>query len=126
MLRKSLLIWIVVSIGMMGNIFCGIAIGAERSKNISTAGEVTITTYEVVQDKLVLEGKGEDYVSFCARRFEVTSSTVIKDELGMDISLKSLPIPCEAMVSYYRKPRERNTYIVISIEVQGKPNPEPE
>jgi len=75
---------------------------------------------------LVLDGKGEDYVLVCQRRFEVTSNTVIKDKLGMNITLEGLSIPCEAMVTYYKKPRERNTYVAVSIEVKGKPTPQPE
>jgi len=30
------------------------------------------------------------------------------------------------MVSYYKKPRVKNTYVAVSIEVQGEPEPQPE
>lgn len=129
MLRKSLIAGVVLVMGMTGNILYSVAVGAEQSKSISkTSGEGTTytTTHEVSQVKMVLDGKGKDYVLFCRRKFEVTSNTVIKGEMGMEISFKALSVPCEAMVSYYEKPSERNTYVAVSIEVQGKPKPQPE
>jgi hypothetical protein len=44
----------------------------------------------------------------------------------MDISLEELSVPCEAMVNYYRNPREKNAYVAVSIEVQSRPRPQPE
>ena len=128
MVRKSLIVGIVIVMGMTGSMLYGVANGAEQSKNISAGadGGTTYTTYEVSRSKLVLDGKEEDYVLVCQRRFEVTSNTVIKDDLGMDITLEGLSIPCEAMVTYYKKPRVRNTYVAVSIEVKGKPTPQPE
>ncbi|MCK5186397.1 MAG: hypothetical protein KAR43_04630, partial [Deltaproteobacteria bacterium] len=75
---------------------------------------------------MVLDGKGDDYVLFCKRRYEVTTYTVIKNERGMLISLNALLVPCKAIVSYYKKPGVKNTYIAVSIEVQGRPTPQPE
>jgi len=128
MVRKSLIVGTVIVMGMTGSMLYGVTNGAEKSKNISAGADegTTCTTYEVSQSKLVLDGKGEDYVLVCQRRFEVTSNTVIKDERGIDITLEGVLVPCEAMVTYYKKPRERNTYVAVSIEVKGKPTPQPE
>jgi len=125
MLKKSLIAGIVIVMGMMGSISYGVAIGAEQPTN-TISGEDQSTIYTMSQGKMVLDSKGADYVLFCKRRFKVTSNTVIKDEMGIDISLEELSIPCEAMVNYYDKPGERNTYVAVSIEVQVKPKPEPE
>jgi hypothetical protein len=79
-----------------------------------------------MEDKLVLDEKGDDYVMFCARRFDITSYTLIKNEQGMIISLDDIDVPCEAMVSYYQKPGKKRRYVVVSIEVKGEPQLKPE
>ena len=124
MLRKSLMTRVVIVIGMTVIVLCGFSIGAEHSTG---ADEANIgTALGVSQGTMVLDGKGDDYVLFCKRRYEVTTRTVIKSERGMLISLNELFVPCEARVSYYKKPGVKNTYIAVSIEVQGRPTPQPE
>jgi hypothetical protein len=124
MLRKSLMTRVVIVIGMIVIVLCGFSIGAEHSTG---ADEANIgTALGVSQDTMVLDGKGDDYVLFCKRRYEVATHTVIKNEWGTLISLNELSIPCEAMVSYYKKPEEKNTYVAVSIEIQGVPKPQPE
>jgi hypothetical protein len=124
MLRKSLMTRVVIVIGMIVIVLCGFSIGAEHSTG---ADEANIgTALGVSQDTMVLDGKGDDYVLFCKRRYEVTTYTVIKNERGMLISLNGLLVPCKAMVSYYKKPGVKNTYIAVSIEVRGRPTPQPE
>lgn len=124
MLRKSLMTRVVIVIGMTVSVLCGFSIGAEHSTG---ADEANIgTALGVSQDTMVLDGKGDDYVLFCKRRYEVATHTVIKNEWGTLISLNELSIPCEAMVSYYKKPEEKNTYVAVSIEIQGVPKPQPE
>jgi len=124
MLRKSLMTRVVIVIGMIVIVLCGFSIGAEHATG---ADEANIgTALGVSQDTMVLDGKGDDYVLFCKRRYEVTTQTVIKNERGMLISLNELLVPCEAMVSYYKKPGVKNTYRAVSIDVQGKPAPQPE
>ena len=124
MLRKSLMTRVVIVIGMTVIVLCGFSIGAEHSTG---ADEANIgTALGVSQDTMVLDGKGDDYVLFCKRRYEVVTHTVVKNEWGMLISLSELLVPCKAMVSYYKKPGVKNTYIAVSIEVQGKPAPQPE
>jgi len=124
MLRKNLMTRVVIVIGMTMSVFCGFSIGAEHSTG---ADEANIgTALGVSQDTMVLDGKGDDYVLFCKRRYEVTTYTVIKNERGMLISLNGLLVPCKAMVSYYKKPGVKNTYIAVSIEVRGRPTPQPE
>ena len=44
---------------------------------------------------------------FCKRKFDVTSYTLIKSESGLIIPLDELEVPCEALVSYYKKPGEK-------------------
>jgi hypothetical protein len=115
MLRKMLLTGIV-----MGCI-CSVAFGAEESNNRSPD-----IGFEVRQGKLVLDEKGDDYVMCCMRRLDITSYTLIKNERGMIISLDEIDIPCEAMVSYYKKPGKKHRFVVVSMEVKGKPQPLPE
>ena len=124
MSRKSLMTKVVIVIGMTVSVLCGFSIGAEHSTGADEAN--IATALGVSQDTMVLDGKGDDYVLFCKRRYEVTTYTVIKNERGMLISLNALFVPCKAMVSYYKKPGVKNTYIVVSIEVQGRPTPQPE
>jgi hypothetical protein len=82
--------------------------------------------FEVMEDKLLLDEKGDDYVMFCTRRFDITSYTLIKNERGMIIPFEEIDVPCEAMVSYYKKPGKRNRYVVVSMEIKGKPQPKPQ
>ena len=124
MLRKSLMTRVVIVIGMTVIVLCGFSIGAEHSTGTDAAN--IGTALGVSQGTMVLDGKGDDYVLFCKRRYEVATHTVIKNEWGMLISLDELSIPCEAMVSYYKKPEEKNTYVAVSIETQGVPKPQPE
>lgn len=129
MLRKSLMTRVVIIvIGMSVSVFCGFSTGAENSTHtFSGADAANIgTALGVSQDTMVLDGKGDDYVLFCKRRYEVTTHTVIKNEWGMLISLDELLVPCKAMVSYYKKPGVKNTYSAVSIDVQGKLAPQPE
>ena len=130
MLRKSLMTRVVIIvISMTVSVFCGFSIGAEHSTHTfsNADGEVNIgTALGVSRDTMVLDGKGDDYVLFCKRRYEITTQTVIKNERGMLISLDELLVPCKAMVSYYKKPGVKNTYRAVSIDVQGKPAPQPE
>lgn len=125
MLRKSLIAGMGIIMIVTGVVLDGVDLASGQSRNISSDADKE-TTHTVSQGKLVLDSKGKDYVLVCQRRFGVTSNTIIKDEFGMDISLEELSVPCEAMVSYYKKPREKNTYRAVSIEVQGRPRPQPE
>ncbi len=115
MVKKIILAGILLS-------FIGSAsVRAEQSnKMISPNG------FEMTKIKLILDEKEDDYLLFNMRRLDVTSYTLIKDESGMLITLDDLEVPCEAMVSLYRKPGERRRYIAVSIEVKGKPQPKPE
>ena len=125
MLRKSLITGIVIITIVTGGVLDGIDLAAGQSRNISSDADEG-TTYTMSRGKLVLDSKGKNYILVCQRRFEVTSSTVIKNEFGMDSTFEDLSVPCEAMVSYYRKPGEKNAYKAVSIEVQGRPRPQPE
>ena len=120
MLRKSLIAGIAVLIGITVSMLDCIAMETEHDR------ATTYTTHNVSQDKMILESKGKDHFLVCQRRFEITSSTVMKNKLGMDIVFEGLKVPCEAIVGYYKKPGVKNTYIAVSIEVQGKPVPQPE
>ena len=115
MVKKIILAGIVL--GFIGSA----SVRAEQSnKRISPNG------FEMTKIKLILDEKEDDYLLFNMRRLDVTSYTLIKDESGMLITLDDLEVPCEAMVSLYRKPGERLRYIAVSIEVKGKPQPKPE
>lgn len=128
MARKSLMTSLVIFIAVTLGVLCGFSIGAEQSTNMfSGADEASIgIELGVSRDTMVLDGKEDDCVLFCKRRYEVTTNTVIKNEWGGLISLDELKVPCRAMVSYYKKPGVKNTYIAVSIEAQGKPEPQPE
>lgn len=115
MVKKIILAGIVL--GFIGSA----SVRAEQSnKMISPNG------FEMTKIKLILDEKEDDYLLFNMRRLDVTSYTLIKDESGMLITFDDLEVPCEAMVSLYRKPGERRRYIAVSIEVKGKPQPKPE
>jgi len=125
MLRKSLITGIVIIMIVTGGVLGDVDLAAGQSRNISSDADEG-TTYTMSRGKLVLDSKEKNYVLVCQRRFEITSSTVIKNEFGMESTFEDLSVPCEAMVNYYKKPRERNTYVSVSIEVQGRPSPQPE
>jgi len=117
----------IVLAGIVIGLICTLAWAADRSGSTSSTDLTPLTGgVEMNTDKLVLEEKGDDYVLYCQRRFDVTSRTIIKNEWGRLISLENFPIPCEAMVSYYRKPKESNRYVAVTIEVLGEPQPLPE
>ena len=116
MLRK------IVLTGIVMGFICSVSFAAEQNGN----NTLPSPGFEISTDKLVLDGKGDDYVMFCKRQFDITSYTLIKNESGMIISLDELDVPCEAMVSYYKKPGKSNRFVVVSIEVKGEPLPQPE
>ena len=128
MLRKSLMASLVVVIDMTVSMLCDFSIAAEHSTpKFSGADEANIYSgLGVSRDTMVLDGKGDDYVLFCKKRYEVNTNTVIKNEWEMLISLDELLVPCKAVVSYYKKPGVKNTYVAVSIDVQGKPAPQPD
>ena len=115
MVRKMLLV------GMIMGFIWSVSVGAEESnKMISSNG------FEMAQVKLILDEKEDDYLMFNMRRLDVTSYTLIKDESGRLITFDDLEVPCEAMVSLYKKPGERRRFVAVSIEVRGEPQPTPE
>ena len=111
MLKQMLLVGIVIAC------ICSISSAAEDPNNKFP----DIGGFEVMEDKLVLDGKGDDYLLYCKRRFDITSYTLIKNESGMIIPFEEIEVPCEAMVSYYKKPGKKRRYVVVSIEIMGKP-----
>lgn len=114
----------VIIIGLI----CGIGRAADRSDNTSFSGLVKGALDAVVDtDKLVLDQKGEDgeYFLFCSRRLDVTPSTIIKNEWGRVIPFDRVPIPCEAIVSYYQKPGQPYRFVAVTIQVLGDPQPPP-
>jgi len=115
MLKKMLLA------GVMMVCICSLSFAAEDSNN-----KFPDIGFEVMEDKLVMDGKGDDYLLFCMRRFGITSYTLIKNESGMIIPFEAIEVPCEAMVSYYKKPGKKRRYVVVSIEIIGEPPPQPE
>ena len=126
MVRKSLMTSLVMIVGMTVGVLCGVSIGAEQSTNTFSGAANIGIELGVSRDTMVLDGKEDDCVLFCKRRYEVTTNTVIKNEWGGFISLDELKVPCRAMVSYYKKPGVKNTYTAVSIEAQGEPEPRPE
>jgi hypothetical protein len=122
MMKKVLLAGIVM--GLIG----GIGWAADRSDTTSFSGLVKDAIDAVFDtDTLVLDEKGEDedYFLFCARRLDVTSSTIIKNEWGRVISFDRVPIPCQAVVSYYKKPKTQYRFVAVTIQVMGEPQPVP-
>ena len=114
--------------GMVMGLICGIGRAADRSDTTSFSGLVKDAIDAVFDtDTLVLDEKGEDedYFLFCARRLDVTSSTIIKNEWGRVISYDRVPIPCQALVSYYKKPKTQYRYVAVTIQVIGEPQPVP-
>jgi hypothetical protein len=125
MMKKSLLSKIIIVIVSTGNILCGIAIGAELSEDTSQHPNLN-TSHTTTESTMVFDDKGSDHLLFCKRRFEITSDTVIKNEVGTEVTLDRISPPCKAKVSFYEKPGERNTFIAVSVEMLGKPRPQPE
>jgi hypothetical protein len=115
MLKKILLV------GMVMAFICSTSVGAEQSNKMTSPNG-----FEMTKIRLILDEKEDDYLMFNMRRLDVTSYTLIKDESGMLITFDDLEVPCEAMVSLYKKPGERRRFIAVSIEVKGKPQPKPE
>jgi len=121
MIKKIVLAVIVIGLTS------GLAGAADRSNNTTPSNAATPSAgNKIRQDMLVLDDKGDDYVMFCNRIFEVSSYTTIRNERGTIISLEALSIPCEAMVSYYKNRKENNRYVAVTIEVQGEATPVPE
>ncbi len=111
---------IILAVILIGFI-CNISSGAElKDKTSPSPG------FKVMTDKLVFDEKGDDFLLFCKRRFDVTAYTLIKNESGSIISFDELKVPCEAIVRYYKKPRKRSRFVAISIDVQDFPSPQPE
>jgi hypothetical protein len=118
MMMKKLLL-----AGMVVGLICGIGRAADRSDTSSLTGLVQDAVDAAFDtDTLVLDEKGEDgdYFLFCSRRLDVTSSTIIKNEWGRVISYDRVPIPCEALVSYYKKPKTLYRYVAVTIQVIGE------
>jgi hypothetical protein len=124
MLRKFLIVASVV-VGFTSSLVVD-SMGGKKSNTLSGGEKSTYSNHELFQDTIVLDGKGDDYVLFCRRKFEIKSFTVIRDQFGMGIALGDVPVPCEALVVYFKKPGEDHTYITVSIEVRGIPTPQPE
>lgn len=124
MLRRYLIM--VTVIMSLTSSFTGDSIGGKKTNTLSGGEKSTYSNHELSQDTIVLDGKGDDYVLFCNRKYEITSYTLIKDSMGIVIPLEVLPIPCEAMVVYFKKPGEDRTYITVSIEVKDIPKPVPQ
>ena len=113
MFRKSLIATMIVVMGITGSVLSEVAIGADLSSDI---GNTSSAADGVCQGELVLDG---NYVVIDKMQFEVTSNTVIKNGMGMDISLEKLPVPCEAIVKYsgnYGK-----DYKAVSIQEVSEP-----
>jgi hypothetical protein len=111
----------ILLVGMVVGCICSAAVGAEQSnKMISPNG------FEMTKISLILDEKEDDYLMFNMRRLDVTSYTLIKDESGMLITFDDLEVPCEAMVSLYKKPGELRRFVAVSIEVKGEPQPTPQ
>jgi len=106
---------------------CGIGSAADRLDNTSFTGPVNGALDAMLDtDTLLLDDKGDDYFLFCSRRLDITSNTVIKNERGRVISFDRVPIPCEAMVTYYKKSKQPYRYVAVTIQILGEPQPVPE
>jgi len=115
MLKKSLIAGIVMIVGMTGSMLYGFALGAEQDKAMN------YNNYELYQVELFLDSKGKDYVVADDMRFEITSDTVIKNGQGEAIMFERLSIPCKAVVKYYNKFDQSNTYVTVSIQEKRVP-----
>lgn len=118
---------IVLSVIIMG-FAAMIANASDLSQNTLPPDEATApaTDTKLHKDMLVLDDIGDDYVKFCNRIYEINSHTTIRNERGTTIALENLTIPCEAMVSYYRKKGGHHRYVAVAIEVRGEAEPVPE
>jgi hypothetical protein len=115
MLRK------IILVGMVMGFICSASVGAEQSNKL-----ISPNGFEMNKIMLILDEKEDDYLMFNMRRLDVTSYTLIKDESGKLITFDDLEVPCEAMVSLYKKPGEKWWYVAVSIEVKGEPKPTPQ
>jgi hypothetical protein len=106
----------IATAGILIGLICSTSFSAEEPEKTLPG-----VNFEVIKDQLVFDEKGDDYLLFCKRRFDVTSYTLIKNESGMIIPFEEIEVPCEAMVSYYKKPGEKRRYVTLSIEVKGEP-----
>ena len=107
MFRKSLIAMMVVIMGITGSVLSGVAIGADLSSNL---GNTSSSADGVYQGEMILDS--EDYVVIGKMRFRVTSNTVIKNGMGMDITIEKLPVPCETVIRVYKTNQNEglNTY----------------
>jgi hypothetical protein len=118
----------IVLAGIVVGLICSLGWAADRLDTTSFGGLVKDAIDAAFDtDTLVLDEKGEDedYFLFCSRRLDVTSGTIIKNEWGRVISYDRVPIPCQALVSYYKKPRTQYRYVAVTIQVLGEPQPHP-
>ena len=115
MLRK------IILVGMVMGFICSVSVGAEQPNKMTSPNG-----FEMTKIMLILDEKEDDYLMFNMRRLDVTSYTLIKDESGMLITFDDLEVPCEAMVSLYKKPGESRRFVAVSIEVKGAPKPTPQ
>jgi hypothetical protein len=118
----------IVLAGIVMGLICSLGWAADRSGNSSFTGLIKGAVDTLVDtNTLVLDEKGEeeDYFLFCSRRLDVTSNTIIRNEWGRVISFDRVPIPCQAMVRYYKKPREQYRFVAVTIQVLGEPQPHP-
>ncbi len=123
MMKKMLLA------GMVMGLICGIGWAADRSDAPSFGGLVQDALDSMHDtETLVLDDKNEEeeYFLFCSRRLDVTPSTIIKNEWGRVISFDRVPIPCQAVVSYYKKPKTQYRFVAVTIQVLGEPPPVPQ
>ena len=122
--RKCVAVMMAVFIFGVGSM-SGSVVEAEQSPGPLSENDSAplFAGYEISQDTIVLDGKGDGYVLFCKRKFKITRDTVIE---GSASTLEALTIPCEAKVTYYKKPGKRNTYVALAIEVLGTPAPRPQ
>ena len=125
--RKCVALVMAVLICSLGAVSGSMAEAEQSAYQLSEGDSAPFFAgYEPTQDTIVFDGKGDGYVLFCKRKFKITKDTVIEGEGGSKITLDALKIPCEAKVTYYRKPGKRNTYVALSIKVLGAPTPRPQ
>ena len=81
--EDSIMMKKIILAGIFMGLICTLAWAADRSGNTSSTDLTPVSgDVEMNTDKLVLEEKGDDYVLYCQRRFDVTSHTIIKNEWG--------------------------------------------
>ena len=109
--------------------FAAMCAGASDPSHETTPSEeehASVADKKLHTDMLVLDGVGNNHVTFCNRIYEVGSHTTIRNERGTTIALESLDTPCKAMVSYFKKKGAYHRYIAMVIEVRGEVEPVPE